>query len=371
MNRKLLLIFIFSISFIFIHAQNKNEITILYLLPFHSQENFARISSLKSSSEIYQIKQFEMMGFWLGAKMALQEYNYIDKKINVIVRDVVTDLVKLQKIFSDSILMKQVNLIIGPIYGSLFPVAAQYAKDHNIIIVNPFSTRFDFVDNNPNVYKLVPSFIYRPEMLHKVFIVSPDEYNVILWSDSVPTPEMQAYKYYFNKNNIPFKEVCSLYLPQNSTKKNLIIAFFENQTQVIHNVHTILNFDMQNNVLVVPEKWLNISELTDDFYGLSHLYYFANYFADKKNEDVKQFQSDHILYYETPPELAAYSYQGYDITRYFIDLYFADFDADKVNFKPLSYKFNWKHIPNGGFENTIPRLIQIKDFELEEVINND
>jgi hypothetical protein len=367
MKKKLLLILSLSLFYLFVSAQNKNEITILYLLPFHSQENPARISSLKSSTEIHQIKQFEMMGFWLGAKLALQEYNNSAQRINVIVRDVVTDAAALHKILDDSVLMKRVNIIIGPFYGTLFPTAAEYANNHNITIINPFSTRFDFVETNPYVYKLIPPFISRPEVVAQVFLTSPDEYNVILWGDTVPTPEMQAYKYYFNENNISFKEVRSLSLSQIGKKKNLIIAFFENSTRVIHSVHTLLSNDMKNNILIVPEKWFNISELTEDFYGLPHLYYFTNYFVDERDSDVKLFQSDYTLYYEAPAELAAYSYQGYDITRYFIDLYFADFNVDKVIFTPLSYKFQWAQIPNGGFENTKPRLIQIKDFELEEI----
>jgi len=336
-------------------------------LPFHLKENTAKLSALKSSTEIYQMKQFEMMGFWCGAKLALQEYNNSDKKINVMVRDVTTDVTALQKILEDTDLMNQVNLIIGPFYGALFPEAADFAKKHNITIVNPFSTRFDFVENNPNVYKLVPSLISRPETLAQVFLNAPDEYNVILWGDTVPTHEMQAYKHYFTEKNIPFKEMRSLSVSQNSKKKNLIVAFFDNSTRVIHSVHTILNLEMENNILVVPEKWFTISELTEDFYGLPNLYYFTDYFVDEKDTKIQQFQSDYILYYESPAELAAYSYQGYDITRYFIDLYFADFNTNDVKFTPLSYKFQWKQISTGGFENTKTRLIRIKDFELEEV----
>jgi len=366
MKKKLLLIFIVSFCFLFVKAQNKNEITILYLLPFHLSENSTKISSVKSSTDIYQVKQFEMMGFWYGAKLALQEYNNTDKKINVIIRDVTTEATSLRKILNDNDLMNRVNLIIGPFYGVLFPEAANFAKEHDITIINPFSTRFDFVENNPNVYKLVPSFASRPEIIDNVFI-SQDDYNVILWGDTVTTPEMQAYKYYFSEKNIPFKEVHYLSLPQNTKKKNLIIASLENSTKVIHGVHTILNLEMENNILIVPEKWFNITELTEDFYKLSHLYYFTDYFVDEKKSEVLQFQSDYMLYYETPAELSAYSYQGYDVTRYFIDLYFTDFNANNVEFIPLSYKFQWKQIPNGGFENSHSRLIQIKNFELEEV----
>jgi len=367
MKKKLLIIVIALFSYIFGSAQSKNEITILYLLPFHLNES-ASFSSIKSSIEIHQVKQFEMMGFWLGAKMALQEYENSDNKISVIVRDVVTDVGALTKILEDPVLMSRVNIIIGPFYGSLFSTAAEFAKQHNIIIVNPFSTRFDFVENNPYVYKLIPSFSSRPKTITEVFLSQPNDYNIILWSDSTITPELQAYKNHFKERHIPFKEVNTLTISQNTKKTNLIIALFEQPTRVVHCVHTLINSDVEKNIVVVPEKWFSISELTEDFFNLPHLYYFTNYFIDENNSDVKQFQLKYIFNYEAPAELIAYSYQGYDITRYFIDLYFADYNFNAVHFTPLSYKFQWEQILNGGFENNKTRLIRVKDLELEEVI---
>jgi hypothetical protein len=317
---------------------------------------------------MHQVQQFEMIGFWLGAKMALQEYKSSDKTINVIVRDAVTDVSDLNKVLEDSLLMKDVDIMIGPFYGSLFPTASEFAKNHNIIIVNPFSTRFDFVENNPYVYKLLPPFISRPEAIAAHFLSHPEQYNIILWGDSTASIEMQAYKYYFNEHNIHYKEIHTLSIAEDFRKTNLIIALFEQPNRVIHGVHTLINQEKEKSrVVVVPEKWLSVSELTDDFYNLPQLYFFTNYFVDQNCESVKQFKSDYSFYYEAPADLADYSYQGYDITRYFIELYFSGFKPDEVQFTPLSYRFNWTQVPNGGFENSKPRLIQVKDLGIEEV----
>jgi len=360
-------IFLFTLSYG--NAQTQDETTILYLLPFHLNEYVDNYQIFRNSAEIYQTKQFEMMGFWLGTKMALQEYENTHKKINVIVRDVGTEVDALHKILNDTVLMNPVNMIIGPVYGSLFPVAASYAKENNIVIVNPFSTRYDFVENNPAVYKLIPPFLCRPEKIVTHFLSHSDDYNIILWGDSVTTPELIAYRYYFNEQSIHFKEVHTLNVPMNIRKKNLIIALFEQPERVIHGVHTLINQQEEeiNITLVVPEKWFTISELTEDFYTLPELYFFTNYFVDENSDRIKQFQSNYTFYYEAPAELAAYSYQGYDITRYFIDLFFADFIYENVNFTPLSYNFQWKKIENGGFENIKTRLIRVKNLELIEI----
>jgi len=367
MKRKLFFVFIALLSYLLGNAQSTNEVTILYLLPFHLNEAPVRHSSFKSSAEIHQVKQFEMMGFWLGAKMALQEYEYKDKKINVIVRNAVTDKKVLNTILEDSVLMAPVNMIIGPFYGSLFPMAAEFAKQHNIVIVNPFSTRFDFVENNPHVYKLVPPYSSRPETIAEHFLSQSDEYSIILWGDSAKSLELQVYKSYFKTQNIHFKEIHTLTLPENTKSKNLIIAFFEQPTRVIHGVHTLINREEETDILVVPEKWLSISELTEEFFNFPDLYFFANYFVDENCSRVQEFQSDHIFHYGTPAELAAYSYQGYDITRYFIELYFVGFDPTKVQFQPLSYRFQWEQILDGGFENSKARFIRVKDLGLGEI----
>ena len=366
MKKNLLLILIALLSHTICCAQRTNEVTVLYLLPFHLKGN-PIYSSLKSSAEIYQVKQFEMMGFWLGAKMALQEYKNSTQKINVIVRDAVTDVQGLNSILDDSALMEPVNIIIGPFYGSLFPIAAEFAKNHQKIIVNPFSSRYDFVSDNPYVYKLLPPFLSRPEAVAEHFLADSKDYDIILWGDSTATPERMAYRYYFNEHNIAYREGNSLSLSKKSAKKNIIIPLFEQRERVIHAIHTLVSYGEINKIVIVPEKWFTISELTEDFYNLPDLYYFTNFFIDKNNDEIKQFQSDYINNYGAPADLDSYSYQGYDVTRYFIDLFFADFNTNELQFKPLSIQLKWQQILNGGFENVKTRLIQVKDLELEEV----
>ncbi|MDR0207469.1 MAG: hypothetical protein LBI45_09475 [Bacteroidales bacterium] len=362
-------ILIFYFTFLIGNAQHKNEITILYLLPFHLNEGNVNPLSLRTRAELHQIRQFEMMGFWLGAKMALQKYENTDKQINVIVRDVTADEKTLKKILDDSELMANVNVIIGPFYGFLFPIAAEYATKHNIIIVNPFSTRYDFVANYSSVYKLIPPFLSRPKTIEKIFLTNEQNYSIVLWGDSVPSPELTAYKYYFNENNIRFKETNRLTITLDANRKNLIIALFEKTERVIQGVHALINNEERIDfVLVAPEKWLNISELTEDFYQLPHLYFFTNYFVKEDDIAVKQFMSDYYFLYETPALLDDYSYQGYDITRYFIELFFADFNPEEVRYTPLSYEFHWNRLPSGGFENLKSRLMQVKDKELVEIL---
>ncbi|MBP1673672.1 MAG: cwlS [Bacteroidetes bacterium] len=355
-------------------AQTHKEITILYLLPLHLDETIPDISTIESDMDIYEIPSFEMIGFWEGAKLALQTYEDSPYKVNVIVRDVTTDEQKLKSILNDAALMKDVDLIIGPFYGALFPIAASYAQDHNITIINPFSTRTDFVSENPSVYKLVPPLTTRPETLHKKMFPNYSNYQVILWYDQENITELGVYENYFKENKIPYilsklqPETFSLKLELEPSMQNVIIALFQNRTNIINQMRLFSGIQNQFPCsLVFPEEWLNISSLDDDFYSIPNLFYLTNCFVDLNNTTIIDYKNHYVETYQSPCQLERYSFQGYDITKYFIDQYLYG-SQDKTNsYTPMVYKFKFKQWTKGGFENEKIRLIHIENFEKKEV----
>ena len=48
------------------------------------------------------------------------------------------------------------DLIIGPVFARSFSIAARFAAQNNIPIVNPLSRRSSIVENNSFVYKVYP-----------------------------------------------------------------------------------------------------------------------------------------------------------------------------------------------------------------------
>lgn len=374
MKKTIIILLLSILSIQYTYSQSQKEVTILYLIPLHIDDTLIDVNTINSDLDIYYIPSFEMFGFWEGAKLALQSYENSDITLEVIVRDVTTDEKKLLKILNDEKLMKDVDLIIGPFYGSLFPIAAKYALKHNITIINPFSTRFDFVNNNKAVYKLIPPLSSRPESLHKNIISKHEEYSIFLWYDSKDSLELADYETYFKEAKIPYTlikvkpETFSLNLTLSPTKHNIIVALFQNQTTVINQMR-LLNASQNKHEysLIFPEEWLYVSSLDEDFYSIPNIFYFSNYHIDVNDPIIKEYKSNYVATYQSPCQLERYSYQGYDITKYFIDLYLAGFDEKKVSFIPMSYKFKYKQWSKGGFENNRVRLIEIKEFDKIEV----
>lgn len=374
MKKTFLLLLLCVLSIKFIHSQTVKEVTILYLIPFHLDDTLADVNNINSDLDIYDLASFEMFGFWEGAKLALESYQNSNITIKVIVRDITTDEKKLLKILQDERLMKDVDLIIGPFYSSLFQIASNYAAEHKIAIINPFSTKTNFVNENKFVYKLTPSLQSRPESLYKNLISKHEDYAIVLWYDSEENIELNAYETYFKEKQIPYTltkvkpETYSLNLTLSPTKHNIIVALYQNQTNIVNQMRLLeASQDSYDYSLIFPEEWLQVSSLDEDFYAMRNIYYFSNFFVDLNNPFIIEYKENYVLTYQSPCQIERYSYQGYDITKYFIDLYLADYNEKKVLYTPMSYKFRFKQWSNGGFENDKIRFIEIKNFEKREV----
>ena len=202
MKTKLLLFLLVWLSIQSVFSQDKKEITVLYLIPFHISDSHINIAEINSELDIFDVSALQMIGFWEGAKLGLSTYEYSNKKIEVIVRDITTDETKLKQLLEDDRLMKDVDLIIGPFYGTLIPIAAQYAKEKKIMIVNPFSIQEAEIETNPYLYKLKPNISRKPQMVKELILDSILNYKVHLWCDNKNDENIKLYTEYFENHDI-------------------------------------------------------------------------------------------------------------------------------------------------------------------------
>ena len=104
------------------------EYKILYLIPFETDSYTTPY--IKESEDMDNVKSYQLMGFWNGAQMALEEYKGRNMVIQVVVKDISNDERKLRRVMEDEDLMRGMNLIVGTFFGKLFEIAAGYAKQY-------------------------------------------------------------------------------------------------------------------------------------------------------------------------------------------------------------------------------------------------
>ena len=365
MKRKLLFVLLMLSASLF--ATGQKSYTILYLIPFDKDSYTAPF--VKECEDMERVKSYGLMGFWNGSQMAIEEYgDRNDVTLNIIVRDVTNSEAKLRAIMNNGQLMGEVDLIIGPFFSKLFTVAAEYAKQYDIPIVNPFTTRSGIVQNNEYVFKPMTSPEAQPAMLS--FIAQQNNaFPIIVYGDSnAMSREWNVCKKYFAENKIPYyasANVASVVAQVQPGKKQIMLCFDDNSAKSLL-ISRSLAFGKKNDDLtfVVPESWLDSKTYDIEYYSQLNLHFFSNYYIDYTNEKTKVFIYDYTQRYGVPPMLKSFSYQGYDITKFFIEYLINDKDIDRVKVNPIALPMSFDKTSDGGYENVNLQFLEILDNEI-------
>lgn len=370
--KKIIVFFLLLTATFPLLAQNSlaGEKTILFLIPFYSNKYDSQVlSNVKDCDDLKTIGAFQLMGFWAGAQVALDEFNAENVHLNVIVKDITDSETKLRSIMENKALMEKVDLIVGPFFSKQFSIAAQYAKTYKIPIVNPFTTRIDILKDNEYVYKLMPTLETRASTVAFMADMYP-KHQIILYADSAKSAkEYEAYTKYFRANNIKFKTV-SLQKPivpeLISDGQNIVVVLTsESAKMLMMSRDLIFKSDLENLTLIVPEEWLDVATYDIEYYSKLNIHFFSDYYVDNKSEKVQVFIHNYTSKFSAPPTLDAFSYQGYDATRYFVSALFNDMDLDRVKTETIGYHFSFDKVPAGGYENINTTFLEVKENEIQ------
>ena len=273
MRKLALLLWILS-SLSVLTAQNTNVKTVLYLIPFFGEEynNYSK-NKIKTSADIDNEPIYSLVSFWEGAQMALDEYETSPYRINVIVKDITYDNKKLVDIMENEALMSQVDLIIGPFFAPQFEIAANYAKNHQIPIVNPFTSKVDILEGNEYVYKVQSSAESMAETIRQRWLGQNETSEILLWTErGADIPALQRCERIFTQLGIPYEFVIDgdksgMKGRLSHHKRHVVMAFLPSEATIIARTRDLgVEDELPNTVFIVPEEWLGIGTLP---YGLS------------------------------------------------------------------------------------------------------
>ena len=301
-----------------------------------------------------------VIGFWCGAQVALDEFAAEGRDLKVIVRDINPgDNAKLDLLFSEPEI-QHVDLVVAAVAKNLFPKVAEYADRLHIHVINPFSTDSSIVLNHPYVCKMQPPMVTRPAIVRGYFAGA----NFILWGDTIsPTPDWAVYEKFFNEKRIPYHRLTAPadFAPNlSSTKPNVVIAGTQapsNFTQAIKELKRHAKLPAFS--WIIPE-----SIITDDNFDIQmlktmNIYFFSNNFVNPDTQENESFIYKYYEKFNALPSLGSFAYQGYDITRIFIERLYTNLSETN----PLSYSFKLIKRENGGQENVGVRFVQMKNLQ--------
>ena len=343
--------------------------TVLFLIPFYTQEYHGPVApSVQSSQDIHAVNSFLLMGFWAGAQIALNEYQDQNVALDIVVRDVTEDEANLRKIMEDRNLMEDVDLIIGPFFNKTFQVAAEYAKQYQIPIVNPFTNRTDILTNNDYVYKVVPSLDSKPITLSYMAESYPNS-NILVYKDTtLKNTDLLNYIQYFKKNHVSYHEVSNqgeLIKGIKPNMKNIVLVFSSHAAKMLMLSRDLLyKSNPEDVVLVVPETWLSSNTYDVEYYSKLNLHFFSNFYVDKQDQQTQIFIQKYKDKFKSIPTIENFAFQGYDITRFFVEMVRNDGDMDRVKISSICYPMTFDKTPNGGYENINIHFLEVFNDEI-------
>ncbi len=373
------------------NLNESGEYKIALMLPLY----FDVLDSLKTENienpdqEIFHdfIKPFTFIQFYEGFMMAVDSLQKAGLDARIFVFDVDEDVQK-TKLLVRNPNLRNMDLIIGPVYSESFFVISGFANENKIPIVNPFSTREEILYDNPWVYKIKPSVNSQFEELVR-YLNEHHPNSQIFIARHNPYQESLRYerlKSELNKNlNIRpvlfadlYKEILysrdsvnTLIRDASTEHENVIITLSDRTVFVLDFLRKIneLRDTFQLTVIGIPQ-WKQLRDLELEYLNNLNTHIFAENFVDYNNPEVKYFVEKFREKFKTEPQ--DFAFEGYDIGIFFLSAlqkYGKHFNDCIPYYKKdlLHTSFDFESQPCDGFENIYWKVLSIWNYRYFDV----
>ena len=367
----------------------KSVYKIALLLSFYVEENQEITQSALEKRKVYP-KSIFAIEFYQGVLLALDSLSDENTKFELIVYDTKgQDSLQIVKILSKPEL-KEVDLIVGPLYASNFEKVANYARKNNIPIVSPVKQSNKILLGNEYVFKVVPSKLSSLNQIVKLVIDSFSTDNLLVVQSQNITDNALTDGYIkeygaavLGKNDTsrysPIKKVVVtrsdeivshlklngnnvIFIPTtNSTFiTNLFISLTSKLTSKDYNNCTI--------TLIGLEEWLQFESIDLEYFQTLNVHLSVNNFVDFENQLTKDITEKYYNKFKTFP--STNSFLGFDIASYFMTNFINNGAVYKPNSTNQLISTNFNFFKTGiesGYENTYTRLVKFDNYTLKIV----
>jgi LysM repeat protein len=364
-------------------GEKKDEYNVGFFLPFHADDaNKLEVEKVIKGEEQLSSKTNVALLFYEGALLALDSMKKTGMKLKVFVYDI-DDQDSLNTV---QILKKpelsELDLMIGPLYGSSFMPFAKFAKDHQIPIVSPFTQVNKILFNNPFVCKLSASGTLQVEQMAHFVVDSFRTQNIILVNNQnikdaafFNAFRSTAAEAMLKAGQAPADSVkiatglASVQSMLSQVKTNIVILPSNNQSYVSDFISK-LNMSGEKNKIILfgMQNWMNYDNLDFEYLNRLSLHVPANTFVDYENPATQTFVRNYRERFKTEPEL--FTFQGFDATCFFLSSLRDQGEGflntiTEAKFKGLQSTYLFTRYPSdSGFENKFVFMLKFQDYKL-------
>ena len=324
------------------------KIDMAVLLPFYFNENSSERAQGRRSDDWIYPGSLDFIEMYEGILLAADTLRSLGLDINIHTYDIQDNATELSRLIQAGSL-KNMDLIIGPVYSNNLKIVTEYARDFDIPVVSPVSLFNNLLlDGNPNLFMANPTLEVAQNALAKKIAELYDHNFIFIHADSLGVDEdvrrfrnaiMQELS--ARKPFVPFREMLFLSRSQLGNNPNRLANALSNKTgnvviiaseyapvisETIMDIHGLLRrFDVKVFGYPLLRELENLEPRY--FFDLDMLLY-STYWIDYDKPNVRQFNANFRTTFFTQPSEISFAWQGYDIAYYFISglaLYGKDF----------------------------------------------
>lgn len=339
------------------------------LLPFHA-----------TSGDQFNPKSKIGIDFFQGVKFALDSLRKSGMFSRLYVFDTKNDTAIAHSLVRNGKL-NEMDLIIGPLFSSLYAIIAKFGKEKQIPVISPFVQSESIIRNNSYAIKVSPdneaisrtmaTYIQKKFKQSKIILASSNlEKDISLTEDF----KKALSDFDVNYNYLVYNSFAELSQKIEDQKSTLIIFNSTAQAQVYDIIAKLNGLKNKDITLFGLAEWNNFENIEYQYLNNLNFHYATASLPDFHSKGSKDFQTNFRDEYKT--EVSVFALQGFDVGYYFgkaLFNYGKSFHnclSELKFYKGLNTSMKFVKLnTNKGFENTHVMIVKIDD--LQPKIMND
>lgn len=366
-----------------------NVYELAVILPFYLDTNQALDEARRDFDKdgIYPKSRISIQ-FYQGVLLAVDSMRKQGLSIKLYVFDSENDTSVVKEII-DRPEMKEMDLIIGPLYRENFMLVADFAKENRISIVSPVPQSNKILLGNPYVSKVSASRMIQVEHLAKYVVQNHADDNVYVFNNY----EGKNIKFVDHFHKIASRELDSIghetldsirevYFADISAKRisvlldstvNNVIVIPSNDQAFVSEFLTQLNQLSKDYDITIfgLDRWKGFENISTDYMHNLNVHITSSTVLNYHNQEEKIYMRRYRDAYNTDPGLFGFS--GFDVTYYFLTAlrkYGSNFQSRLPQHQSsgiiTSFDF-YQTSMESGFENGSAHILKYQDYQLVEM----
>ena len=330
-------------------------VKVALLLPFSAKDYPVFVDTLVEKMPVQiSARSEQFISFYEGVLLAVDSLKNQGYKVNLKVFDTERSAEKMYTMV-DEIDRFHPDLIIGPVYGSVYKALMDDLTNKNIPVIYPLSSRSEEFGVYPDFIQVNPSMKALTVALSDWLREEAEEANLVclnLTGNEVSHSDLEDIRlfkeymhrigsmnfYDWNTSAVPLDGLRLQLLPD---RENIIILPTTKEAEVskILPVLSALTDGYRITVVGFPE-WQAFTSVDHETYFKLNTKIFTYSYVDNTTEPAKRFALKYRKYFYTEPNNLAY--KAFDMSLYFIELAakYRDRTLDALEFYPRNGDFS-------------------------------